>query len=231
MTTRRKYTLTIGSNAKDYSRRIDAVARYQSEAKRDPTAVLTLTAPNGALVLSRNVATPVMPPEAPVVPDMTDDTEAEFETVCIEQPVTETDRVAMVAAAQREWQAIKEWRANGQQGDAPAAPNLDRLNALNAAYGSASAAKVALKKITGGKAKAERKPAGTNSKGLGELKPGGLAALVAEALAGAGTCTVGQIAKGLDRSAGAVRNALDRMVATDKAILVTESPRTYQAKG
>jgi len=78
-------------------------------------------------------------------------------------------------------------------------------------------------------AAAGRKPRGTGTPG----RPGQLRDLVdAHLLAHPGTdFTPHQIGRVLDRSSGAVANALDRLTALGRAHLTSEKPRRYQATG
>lgn len=70
------------------------------------------------------------------------------------------------------------------------------------------------------------KEAGSERLGRGELARLVLAQLAASADE---PCGAAGIAKALGRSRGAVANALERLVATGEAVLVTTSPRRYRA--
>lgn len=144
------------------------------------------------------------------------------------EPVVATSaltRIERMARAKAEAKELKAWKANGETGTKPATPNLDAIEA-DAAERAASG---------GQRPKGTRKlrevPAGTTLPS-GHLAPGALGASVAAHIAEHATSDhgVGEVAKALGgKSAGAVRNALDRLVATGAATLTSEKPRRYQA--
>lgn len=246
-----KFTLYInGAVDRTYSRRIDACAGARRAQADDPTRTVQITNPKGDTVLLQPgngiqqvadvIATVLNPEPIPALcPNCADDDLPAGYTcgVCgrsgpANEQTPAVDHDEMVALARSEWAALKTWKAAGSTAPRPATPNLDTVNALHAAYGSATAARRATKGLTapkpGGKPVT---PITISDAHTGErLTNGGLAALVAEALAAAnGPVTVQQIAKGLQRSAGAVRNALDRQVTAGAATLVADKPRTYEA--
>lgn len=141
-------------------------------------------------------------------------------------PVTDAaSKVARQALAKAETRALKAWRQAGEKGPKPATPNLDAIehDALARAEGK--------QPTIAGQRKLREVPAGTTLPN-GHLAPGALGASVAEYVATHPDVDhgVGEVAKALGgKSAGAVRNALDRLVTQGAAILTSEKPRRYQA--
>lgn len=141
--------------------------------------------------------------------------------------VVDTDsQAARRKAATAEGKALKAWEKAGSNGDRPATPNLD---AMNVEYqGEAPKPKVPRGRSP---RQAPREVTATTTLASGRLAPGALQVAVAEHIAtlpAGDDITPGQVARHLDRSVGAVGNAMARMVTAGTLKARPGSPRRYR---
>jgi hypothetical protein len=189
----------------------DELAELVSDAKHYADSAADFWEDHRGLVISARATLKVLanvtPPSAPVP---------------VSAAVT---RIERMARAKVEAKQIKGWKAAGEKGPRPATPNLDAIEADAAARASGTATRP-------GQRRQLREVAPGTTLPSGHLAPGALGASVAAHIAehAASDHGVGEVAKALGgKSAGAVRNALDRLVATGAATLTSEKPRRYQA--
>jgi hypothetical protein len=157
-----------------------------------------------------------------------------------------TGRLERNKVARDEATTLATWTENGSKGKRPATPNLDLLNAHQAAK-DAGAKVAALPDTSTPRAPKKEKEAdstpsaggtpkapATNSSGSERLAPGALNDVVlAHLQANAGEALgPSQVAKAIDRSSGAVAKALVRLVAAGTVQAAGTAPLRYRvAKG
>jgi O6-methylguanine-DNA--protein-cysteine methyltransferase len=151
------------------------------------------------------------------------------EALAAETPdaIVVTDADTMTArrkAATAEAKALKAWEKAGSDGDRPATPNLD---AMNAEYEGENP-KV---KVPRSARQAPREVTATTTLASGKLAPGALQAAVADHVAtlpAGDDITPGQVARHLERSSGAVANAMAKMAEAGTLKALAGSPRRYR---
>lgn len=147
----------------------------------------------------------------------------------VEAPtLTVAENLARTKAAGQEAKARKAWREAGSKGTPPATPNLDAIEAEHAA-----GVKPTIVGRTKGRARTTASsPAAevtaTSTTPTGRLAKGALALAVLEHMATlTEPATASAMAKAMDRSAGAVKNACERLVGEGKVRRASEKPLRY----
>lgn len=145
------------------------------------------------------------------------------------QPIDVVDADTMTArrrAATAESKALKAWEKDGSNGARPATPNLDTTNAEY--KGEKAKPKVPRSR---GPRQAPREITATTTLDSGKLAPGALQVAVADHIASlpAGEdITPGQVARHLERSSGAVANAMAKMADAGELKAQPGSPKRYR---